>query len=71
MGPKPRLRVSTAGRRHSIAVPAEDVRALHDYLRGHRVQSSPPEPSSAGFDSIELPGTIDVGAVQKLLDAWT
>ncbi len=71
MGPKPRLQVSTAGRRHSIAVPADNARELHDYLRGHRVQSSPPEPSSTGFDSIELPGKIDVGAVQKLLDAWS
>jgi len=67
---KPRLHVSTAGKRHYISVPADCAGALHDYLRAHRVQSSPPEPDSTGFDSIELPAKTDVGAVQKLLDGW-
>jgi hypothetical protein len=70
MGPKPRLQVSTADKRHSNAVPAENARALHDYLRHNRVQSSPPEPCSTGFDSIALHGRVDVGAVQRLFDAW-
>jgi hypothetical protein len=70
MGPKPRLQVSTAGKRRYIAVPAEHAGTLHTYLRGHRVHSAPPEPDSTGFDSIELHATTDVAAVQKLLDGW-
>ena len=30
----------------------------------------PPEPDSTGFDGIELHATIDVTAVQRLLDKW-
>jgi hypothetical protein len=67
---KPRLQVCTAGKRHFISVPDTYARALHDYLRAHRVQSSPPEPASTGFDSIELAAKTDCGAVQKLLDGW-
>ena len=67
---KPKLQVSTAGKRHFISVPDNYAGALHDYLRAHRVQSSPPEPASTGFDSIELSAKTDVGAAQKLLDAW-
>lgn len=67
---KPRLQVSTADKRHYISVPADQAGALHKYLRGLRVQSSPPEPASTGFDSIELPAKTDVAAVQKLLDGW-
>jgi hypothetical protein len=70
MEPKPRLQVGTAGKRHSITVPAEYAGALHTYLRGHRVHSSPPEPESTGFDRIELDAKADVAAVQKLLDGW-
>jgi hypothetical protein len=67
---KPRLQVSTAGKRHYISVPADYAGALHDYLRNHQVRSSPPEPDSTGFDNIELHATIDVTAVQRLLDKW-
>ena len=67
---KPRLQVSTAGARHLISVPTGCAGALHHYLRTHRVQSSPPEPDSAGFDNIELHATVDVKAVQNLLDKW-
>jgi hypothetical protein len=67
---KPRLQVSTAGVRHYISVPAGCAGTLHDYLRTHRVRSSPPEPDSTGFDNIELHATVDVKAVQKLLDDW-
>jgi hypothetical protein len=67
---KPRLQVSTAGKRHYIFVPETYARALHAYLRAHRVHSSPPEPASTGFDSIELAAKTDFGAVQKLLDSW-
>jgi len=70
MGPKPKLQVSTAGKRHYISVPADNAQDLHRYLRDHRVQSSPPEPVSTGFDSIELGAKIDVTAVQDLLDNW-
>jgi hypothetical protein len=70
MGPKPRLQVSTMGKRHYISVPAACAGALHDYLRCHRVHSSPPEPDSTGFDNIELHAQTDVAAVQKLLDGW-
>ena len=67
---KPRLQVSSAGERHYISVPATHAAALHKFLRDRRVQSSPPEPDSTGFDNIELPATTDVAAVQKLLDGW-
>ena len=67
---KRRLKVSTAGKRHYISVPADRAGDLHHYLRGHRVHSAPPEPDSTGFDNIELHATIDVKAVQKLLDGW-
>jgi hypothetical protein len=67
---KPRLQVSTAGTRHYISVPADCAGALHDYLRSHRVRSSPPEPDSTGLDNIELHASIDVKAIQKLLDKW-
>ena len=67
---KPRLQVSTAGKRHYISVPDNYAGALHDYLRAHQIQSSPPEPYSTGFDSIELSARTDVGAIQKLLDSW-
>ena len=67
---KPRLQVSTAGKRHYISVPADQAGALHGYLRAHRVHSSPPEPDSTGFDNIELHTKTDVLAVQKLLDGW-
>jgi hypothetical protein len=67
---KPRLQVSTAGMRHYISVPAACAGALHDYLRDHRIRSSPPEPDSTGFDNIELHASVDVKAVQKLLDKW-
>jgi hypothetical protein len=70
MQAKPRLQVSTAGKRHYISVPADCAGALHEYLRAHRVRPSPPEPDSTGFDSIELQATIDVTAVQRLLDRW-
>ncbi len=68
---KPRLQVSTVGKRRYISVPAGHAGALHKFLRERRVQSSPPEPDSTGFDNIELPATTDVAAVQKLLDGWT
>ena len=67
---KPRLQVSTAGKRHFISVPDNYAGALHDYLRAHRVQSSPPEPYSTGFDNVELSAQTDVGAVLKLPDNW-
>jgi hypothetical protein len=67
---KPRLQVRTAGKRHYISVPAEHARALHAFLRSRHVQSSPPEPASTGFDSIELRAKTDVAAVQELLDGW-
>jgi hypothetical protein len=67
---KPRLKVSTAGRRHYIDVPAGHAAALHRYLRGNWVQAAPPEPASTGFDTLELPARIDAAAVQKLLDDW-
>jgi hypothetical protein len=67
---KPRLQVSTAGKRHYISVPDNYAGALHDYLRAHRVQSSPPEPDSTEFDSIELSAKADLGAVPKPLDNW-
>jgi hypothetical protein len=67
---KPRLEVNTAGKRHYISVPVGYAEALHVYLRGHRVQSAPPEPATTGFDSIELDAKADVGAIQQLLDGW-
>jgi hypothetical protein len=67
---KKRLKVTTAGKRHFISVPADRARDLHNYLRGHHVQSSPPEPDSTGFDNIELHATIDVKGVQTLLNGW-
>ena len=68
---KPRLQVSTVGKRHYISVPATHAGALHKFLRERRVQSAPAEPDSTGFDNIELPATTDVAAVQKLLDGWS
>ena len=67
---KPRLQVSTAGKRHYISVPDNYGGALHDYLRAHQVRSAPPEPASTGFDSITPHPRTDVGTVRKLLDGW-
>jgi hypothetical protein len=67
---KPRLQVSTTGKRHFISVPVAHSSPLHHYLRCRWVQASPPEPASTGFDNIELPARTDVAAVQKLLDGW-
>jgi hypothetical protein len=53
-----------------ISVPTGCAGALPHYLRTHRVQSSPPEPDSTGFDNIELHATVGVKAVQNLLDKW-
>jgi len=44
--------------------------ALHAFLRAHSILCSPPDPSSAGVDVIELRGGSDVKAVQTLLDRW-
>jgi hypothetical protein len=68
---KAALRVQTDGKRHHIDVPVDRAWDLHNYLRSNRVRSSPPEPASTGFDSIELAKDIDVAAVQALLNAWT
>lgn len=65
-----KLKVGTAGKRHYIEVPSGESDALHHYLRGHRVRSAPPEPSSSGTDTIELHRGTDVAAVQALLDHW-
>ncbi len=64
------LRVQTDGKRHHIDVPVDRAWALHHFLRSNHVHSSPPEPGSTGFDSIELARTTDVAAVQALLKTW-
>ena len=65
-----KLKVMMSGREHYIDVPTPRAAALHSYLRARGVQSSPPEPSSAGIDRIELTRSADVKAVQALLDGW-
>ena len=65
------LRVQADGKRRYIDVPAGRALDLHNYLRGNRVRSAPPEPAFTGFDSIELASDSDVGGVQTLLNAWT
>ena len=65
------LRVESHERRHFISVPAGRALDLHYYLRSNRIPSAPPEPSFDGVDCIELPRTIDVDAVQTLLNAWS
>jgi hypothetical protein len=65
-----KLEVKTSGKEHSIDVPTSRAGALLSYLRARGIQSSPPEPSSAGIDRIELTRSADVKVVQALLDAW-
>jgi hypothetical protein len=67
---KARLRVQADGVRRYIRVPAGRAIELHNYLRGNRVHSAPPEPAFTGFDNIELAKGIDVVGVQTLLNAW-
>jgi hypothetical protein len=65
-----RLRIQTDGARRFISVPAGRALELHNYLRGNRVHSAPPEPAFTGFDNIELAKDIDAVGVQTLLNAW-
>jgi len=64
------LTVSSAGKRAFIQVASGRAMALHAFLRAHSILCSPPDPSSAGVDVIELRGGSDVKAVQTLLDRW-
>ena len=64
------LRVESSGKRHFISVPAGRALDLHNFLRGNRVHSAPPEPSFKDFDCIELPTSCNVEVVQALLDGW-
>ena len=64
------LRVATEERRHFILVPSKAAQNLRSYLSRNGITSSPPEPSSGGFDSVELHRNADVKVVQTLLDRW-
>jgi hypothetical protein len=67
----PRLRLQSQERRHFIEVPTLAAAGLVVYLRSRGLHVTPPGPSSAGLDSIEILGkNTDVRAVQKLLDRW-
>lgn len=70
MAKQEKVRVEEDGRRRFITVASGRAMDLHYYLRGNGVHSSPPAPSYTGYDSIELAGSIDVGDVQALLNAW-
>jgi hypothetical protein len=70
MAKQKKLQIESDGKRRYISVPAGRANDLHNYLRSHRVRSSPPAPSFTGFDSIELANEIDLESVQALLDAW-
>jgi hypothetical protein len=65
-----KVKVLTAGARSYINVHPSRGQALTLYLRSHGVHCSPANPSSQDVDSVELPGGLDVKAVQKLLDNW-
>jgi hypothetical protein len=64
------LCVESDGKRRYIRVPEGSAKELHNYLRGNRVRSSPPEPAYTGFDFIELPANVDVAGVQALLNEF-
>jgi hypothetical protein len=64
------LRVISTDGRHYIEVPSQEAEALHNYLRDHRIRSSPPEPSSSGVENIALHRGENVPVVQALLDGW-
>lgn len=64
------LRIRVDGNRRFIQVPTGIAKDLHQYLRSCRVHSAPPQPYLSDADCIELNPTIDVPAVQALLDVW-
>ncbi len=70
MAKQKKLCVQVDGKRRYISVPTGRAIDLHNYLRGNRVRSAPPEPAYTGFDSIELANDIDVVGVQALLNVW-
>jgi hypothetical protein len=65
---KRKLRVMTAGNYHYIQVNSGDANALVTYLRGAGLHVGPPGPCDATSDTIALLGSVDVGAVQELLN---
>ena len=67
---RPHLTVSTESRRHFILVPSAHASALRSYPSNHGIPSSPPEPSTVGFDTVELAARTDLEGVQALLDRW-
>jgi hypothetical protein len=68
---RPRLSVTSAGKRHYIHVPTGVAGELFTYLRDKRIQVAPPQPCFTDQDSLELGGTVDAAAVQGLLDEWS
>lgn len=70
MRKKQKLLVELDGKRRYISVPEGRANELHNYLRSHRVRSSPPAPSFTGFDSIELGHNVDVRHIQSLLNEF-
>ena len=59
------------GSRASIHVPSDRAGALHSYLCNRRVLAAPPQPCTAGVDTIQLGKGTDVKAVQALLDQFS
>lgn len=70
MAKQQKLQIQSDGKRRFISVSAGRAIDLHNYLRSHRVHSTPPAPSYTGFDSIELDTEIDLDRVQALLNVW-
>ncbi len=64
------LQVIVDGKRRYITVPSGYAAELHAYLRSHSVMASPPAPSFTGFDTIELAGSCNAGAIQNLVNSW-
>ena len=53
-----------------VEVRTDEAAALCAYLRRNFVVTSPPSPSSTGFDSIELGKGTDLDRLQAALDSW-
>lgn len=65
-----RLLIQGEERRRFIQVPIGIAQEFYQYLRSRRVRATPPQPYLNDSDRIELDRSIDVSAVQSVLDAW-
>jgi hypothetical protein len=68
--PRPPLLLAIDGKRCSVKVPSAFALDLVTFLRRSGLQVSPPSPSSAGMENVEIEGKVDAKAVQALLNGW-